>query len=230
MKTWSRTITATFCSILIVTFSAMAPSADLNIDFSRFTYQMRDQFPAERIQVVHQWQALLDDLSGQAEQEQILRVNTFFHHNIRYQRDIVLYGQEDYWASPLETLGHGHGDCEDWAIAKYISLRQLGISDDKLRLIYVRARIGGPNSPISEAHMVLGYYETPTAVPLILDSLISTVLPATERSDLSPVFSFNAAGLWAGQGATRANASPLVRLSLWRDVNERMLQQGIVLQ
>lgn len=224
-----RTVIAAFCSGLIVIFSTVTPSADLNIDFVSFAEQMTSQFPAERVQVARHWQALLQDLDGQPEHEQVSQINAFFHRNIRYQRDETLYRQNDYWASPLETLGHGRGDCEDWAIAKYISLRQLGISDDKLRLIYVRARIGGPNSRLSEAHMVLGYYETPDAVPLIMDSLIGNVLPATQRDDLSPVFSFNAAGLWAGQGSTRANASPLARLSLWRDVIERMQQEGIVL-
>lgn len=233
MQTWFRTPIAIFCSGFIVVFSTVTPSADLNINFNRFADQMRNQFPAERIQVVNQWQELLEELAGhpdQDEHEQLRQINAFFHRNIRYQSDISLYKQNDYWASPMETLGHGLGDCEDWAIAKYISLRQLGISDDKLRLIYVRARIGGPNSRISEAHMVLGYYETPNAVPLILDSLIGNVLSATQRDDLSPVFSFNAEGLWAGQGTSRANASPLARLSLWRDVIDRMQQQGIVLQ
>jgi predicted transglutaminase-like cysteine proteinase len=230
MRTWFRTATAIFCSGFIAAIATVTTSADLNINFNRFADQMRNQFPAERIQVADRWQELLDGLTGQTEREQVLQINAFFHRNIRYQTDQSLYGQNDYWASPLETLGHGRGDCEDWAIAKYISLRQLGISDDKLRLIYVRARIGGPNSRISEAHMVLGYYETPDAVPLIMDSLLGNVLPATQRDDLSPVFSFNAAGLWAGQGNSRANASPLARLSLWRDVIERMQQQGIVLQ
>lgn len=229
MQTWLRTAIAIVCSAFIVVFSTVTPSADLNINFNAFADQMRGQFPAERIQVVNEWQALLEELDGQPENEQVLRINTFFHRNIRYQRDETLYEQNDYWASPLETLGYGRGDCEDWAIAKYISLRQLGVSDEKLRLIYVRARIGGPTSRLSEAHMVLGYYETPDAVPMIMDSLIGNVLPATQRDDLSPVFSFNAAGLWAGQGASRANASPLARLSLWRDVIERMQQQGIVL-
>lgn len=229
MQTRLRTAIASIGSGIIVMFSTVTPSADLNIDFVNFAEQMTGQFPAERVQVANRWQELLQTLDGQPERDQVLQVNAFFHRHIRYQRDEILYRQNDYWASPMETLGYGRGDCEDWAIAKYISLRQLGISDDKLRLIYVRARIGGPNSRLSEAHMVLGYYETPDAVPLIMDSLIGNVLPATERDDLSPVFSFNAAGLWAGQGASRANASPLARLSLWRDVIERMQQEGIVL-
>ncbi|WP_350563201.1 transglutaminase-like cysteine peptidase, partial [Psychrobacter sp. CAL346-MNA-CIBAN-0220] len=91
-------------------------------------------------------------------------VNDFFARNLRYQTDILLWKQNDYWATPLETLGRGLGDCEDYAIAKYISLRALGVSDDKLRLIYVKAKIAGTNK--TQAHMVLGYFATPNAQPL----------------------------------------------------------------
>lgn len=204
-------------------------SAELDINFGRMSEQMRERFP-ERVEVVQRWQALLNELETESTREQLLQVNDFFHRNVRYMIDEELYGVEDYWATPLETLGHGLGDCEDWAIAKYVSLRRLGIPDQKLRLIYVRAQIGGPRSPLSQAHMVLGYYETPNAEPLILDSLISNVMPASQRTDLSPVFSFNADGLWMGEGTARAAGSPTARLSHWRNVLDRMQQEGIQLQ
>ncbi|WP_237707120.1 transglutaminase-like cysteine peptidase [Pseudoalteromonas sp. BSi20652] len=53
----------------------------------------------------------------------------------------MLWKQNDYWTTPLETLGRGLGDCEDYAIAKYISLRALGVIDDKLRLIYEKQKL-----------------------------------------------------------------------------------------
>lgn len=201
--------------------------AQLEIDFDVLGRQFGERFGQDRRSVILGWQDLLHGIGGDSEHEQLLRVNEFFHRNVRYKTDLALYGAEDYWATPLELLGHGLGDCEDWAIAKYISLRHLGIPDERLRLIYVRAQVGGPRSPVSQAHMVLGYFEHPSAEPLILDSLISSVLPASERSDLSPVFSFNADGLWVGQGAARAAGSPTARLSHWRDVLDRMHQEGI---
>ena len=209
---------------------APEPGISFQIDFHRLGEQMRRQFSEDRVEAVQRWQRLLEEIRDEAERDQLLRVNEFFHRNVRYQVDERLYGVEDYWATPLETLGHGLGDCEDWAIAKYVSLRHLGVPDRKLRLIYVRAQIGGPRSPISQAHMVLGYYQTPDAEPLILDSLISNVLPASERTDLSPVFSFNADGLWMGQGSAPAPGSPTARLSHWRDVLERMQREGIRIQ
>ena len=120
-------------------------------------------------------------------------------------------------------MGKAAGDCEDFAIAKYMTLLLLGVNNQHLRLIYVRYKTGA-TAPI--AHMVLGYYPQPTEEPLILDNMISSVRPASMRSDLSPVFSFNSDGLWAG-GATTSTADPTTRLSRWRDVLERMRQEGL---
>jgi predicted transglutaminase-like cysteine proteinase len=132
-----------------------------------------------------------------------------------------VWRQEDYWASPLEFMGRAAGDCEDYAISKYMTLLSMGVPKEKLRMIYVRARTGGA----SVAHMVLGYYPSPAEEPLILDNLITSVRLASQRSDLAPVFSFNSDGLWVG-GATASSADPTARLSRWRDVLERMRQEG----
>ncbi|MBE0484225.1 MAG: transglutaminase-like cysteine peptidase [Bacterioplanes sp.] len=212
--------------VLVLLFPALLRS-DWVLQFDRLEAAMVRQFATDRLPILRAWQAELLTLHSVSDYEKIQRVNLFFHRHVRYRTDMALYGQEDYWATPLELLGHGLGDCEDWAIAKYVSLRHLGIADEQLRLIYVRARIGGPSSQITQAHMVLGYYSSANAEPLILDSLISSVLPASERDDLTPVFSFNSAGLWAGQGAQRANSSPTARLSRWRSVLERMQQDGV---
>lgn len=220
-------------NVLLVLLFACLPLhlfSELTIHFPLMQQQMAQRFDARGQQRLRAWQQSLVALQAATEREKIHTVNAFFHQHIGYRTDELLYSQKDYWATPLELLGQGFGDCEDWAIAKYISLRNAGIADEKLRLIYVRARIGGPQSSLSEAHMVLGYYATPDAQPLILDSLISQVLPASERSDLTPVFSFNSAGLWAGQGAQKANASPTARLSRWRSVLARMQAEGVGLR
>ena len=73
--------------------------------------------------------------------------------------------------------------------------------------------------------MVLGYYANPTDEPVVLDNLITTIRPASARTDLSPVFSFNNEGLWVS-GAAQSSADPTARLSRWRDVLERMRQEG----
>ncbi|KGK41291.1 transglutaminase [Nitrincola sp. A-D6] len=201
-----------------------------SIDFDRFHRLIDSRFGSPRSQVSRNWEAMLRQAAqAETERHKLDIVNQFVHQYVRYRTDQRLYGVEDYWASPLETLGKGLGDCEDYAILQYVSLRQAGISDDRLRLIYVNARMGGPRSSITQAHMVLGYYATPTSEPIILDSLITNIRPASERSDLSPVFSFNSEGLWAG-GATSPAASSTARLSRWRNLLDKIQQEGVSFQ
>ncbi|MBL8446826.1 MAG: transglutaminase-like cysteine peptidase [Zoogloeaceae bacterium] len=176
-------------------------------------------------EAVAAWRRLFADADGHDDIEKVRRVNAFFNRRIQYESDDMVWNQPDYWATPLETLGRGMGDCEDFAIAKYVSLEALGVPRSKLRLIYVRAQIGGPASGIVQAHMILGYYPEPAADPLILDSLISEIRPGSRRPDLIPIFSFNAEGLWVA-GAP-ASTDPTARLSRWRDVLHRMAQEGI---
>ena len=186
----------------------------------------RQQYGAAAAERVVAWRDVVGSARGLEELEQLQLVNDFFNQRVRFADDIDIWGLPDYWATPLETLGKGAGDCEDFTIAKYMSLRELGISNDRLRLIYVRAAIGGPSSGVSQAHMVLGYYPTPTADPLILDNLIDEIRPGSRRPDLSPIFSFNSEGLWVG-GASASSADPTARISRWRDVLERMRREGL---
>jgi predicted transglutaminase-like cysteine proteinase len=151
-------------------------------------------------------------------------VNQFFNRRIQFREDIDVWGQADYWASPLEMLGKGQGDCEDYVIGKYFSLLALGFPTAKLRLVYVRALIGGPGGAV-QPHMVLAYYAAPDAVPLILDNLITEVRPASRRPDLTPVFSFNSEGLWQGV-AGEAAGDPTARLSRWREVLAKARAEG----
>jgi predicted transglutaminase-like cysteine proteinase len=175
--------------------------------------------------VVAQWNQLLDTQQDRSTTHKLKQVNQFFNRNLRYGEDSEIWKANDYWATPLESMLLGRADCEDYAIAKYMTLKLLGVPTEQLRLIYVRAKIGGTNSPISQAHMVLGYYATPTSNPLILDNLVEDVMPADQRPDLTPVFSFNDAGLWTGNAATPA-ASATERLSRWRDLLAKMQQEG----
>ncbi|WP_322522203.1 transglutaminase-like cysteine peptidase [Guyparkeria halophila] len=196
--------------------------AEVRVDFGTLKAEVEDRFGPDRLPVVDGLEELLDEISHFAPNERVERVNAFFNRQIRYVEDTQLWGQSDYWASPVETIGHGAGDCEDFAIAKYLVLLEAGIDNRQLRLIYVRARMGGG----SRAHMVLGYYPEPQAEPLILDSLVRLVAPASRRPDLTPVFSFNSEGLWVG-GQERQADRATDRLSRWRDVLERTQAEGI---
>ena len=170
-------------------------------------------------------QQVMAAVSGKDDGAKIKAVNDFYNQRLAYMEDVDNWGQLDYWASPLESLGKGAGDCEDYAIGKYFTLTSLGVPHSRLRMVYVRASIpGAPNGFV--AHMVLAYYPTPDAEPLVLDNLQPAIHLAGERPDLSPVFSFNAEGLWQGVGSIRANGDPLTRLSKWREVLTRSHQDG----
>ena len=103
----------------------------------------------------------------------------------------------------------------------------VGIPAKKLRLIYVKAKLQGANGPMQQAHMVLAYYATPNAEPLVLDNLDTTIRPASRRPDLQPVFSFNSEGIFAGvSGMDKATSGGIGRLSRWEDVLRRISAEG----
>jgi predicted transglutaminase-like cysteine proteinase len=173
------------------------------------------------------WQSMLQTARGGSDVERMKRVNDFFNRQIKFGEDSAIWNQTDYWATPLETLGLGAGDCEDFAIAKYFSLKEVGVAPEKLRLIYVRARIGSSDAVASQAHMVLAYYAQPESEPLVLDNLINEIRPSSRRPDLVPVFSFNSEGVFAG--VSGKEATPVAgtgRLSRWEDLLKRARAEG----
>ncbi|MBX2810083.1 MAG: transglutaminase-like cysteine peptidase [Cellvibrionaceae bacterium] len=148
------------------------------------------------------WRDLLDELAAQVPAEDLKHIeaaNAYFNR-VQWKWDIDHWGQEDYWATPIETLSTNGGDCEDFSIGKYFSLISMGMQTHKLRITYVKAL------EYDLAHMVLAYYPTPAAEPLILDNINQTILPASARQDLLPIYSFNGGGLWLAK-----SGSPLVR-------------------
>lgn len=171
-------------------------------------------------------QPLLREAAALDEAARLARINEFFNRRVVARDDVDIWGRSDYWASPLEMLEKGEGDCEDYAIAKYFSLLATGMAVERLRLVYVRAQQGGPGGP-TIAHMVLAYYATPAAEPLILDSLVTEVRPASRRPDLQPVFSFNGEGLWQGAG-TQPVVDALAGLSRWREVQLKARAEGFL--
>jgi len=194
------------------------------IEFPKLEQEVKNKFGADKASHVAALEAALHALESKGIKDQLLGVNAFFDEHIQYATDDIVFKEKDYWATPSELFGHSRGDCEDYAIAKYVALLHLGIDSSKLRLIYVKAKIG--RSRVTQAHMVLGYYDSPSSDPLVLDSLVSNVLPGSQRTDLIPVFSFNDSGIWQ-PGKTSQVSTSTSRLSRWRDVIERMKQEGI---
>ncbi|GBL04860.1 transglutaminase-like cysteine peptidase [Glaciecola sp. KUL10] len=180
--------------------------------FSQIT-QRYNQAASER---VREWQSIIEANQSSDVQDQLFEINRFFNR-LEFKDDIDHWNQPDYWATPIEFLATQAGDCEDYTIAKYFSLLELGIPNEKLRLIYVTAL--RPR----QAHMVLGYYETPNSIPLILDNINKRILPANLRRDLIPIYSFNGDGLWLAKSQGRGRqVQSGGNNSLWVDLNERM--------
>lgn len=218
LKSRSRLLLLLFCSSmpvwLVADWERWVPS-DL-IDKARQQY---GNSAAERIR---DWQTELRDIADESETEKLRRVNDFFNRHIRFVNDDKHWGKVDYWATPYEALGTNGADCEDYVIAKYYSLRKLGVDTRKLRITYVKAL------RYNQAHMVLTYFPTPDAVPFVLDNLIKSIRPASERRDLAPVYSFNAEGMWLermkGEGIRMGNPN---KLDLWTDLRIRMNELGM---
>ena len=206
----------------------LVAAATAALDFKSIISLATERYGARGTQVMTEWSELIAKAKDLSEPEKLEEVNNFMNRRIAFEDDIKVWGTKDYWATPLESLGRGAGDCEDYSIAKYVTLLQLGVPNNKLRLIYVRARMGSSSAAPTQAHMVLGYFENPEDEPLILDNLITSIRPAARRRDLTPVFSFNSDGLWAGAGSD-AKGDPTARLSLWRGVIDRMSQDVISL-
>jgi predicted transglutaminase-like cysteine proteinase len=126
--------------------------------------------------------------------------------------DSAHWGQEDYWATPAEFIASNGGDCEDFVIAKYFALRESGIPAEKLRLTYVKSFQSGK----IENHMVLAFYPTPKAEPLLLDNILPQMLLASKRPDLLPVYEFN------GELSEQFNGSALRK---WDSLVEHMKKE-----
>lgn len=189
-------------------------------DSDRMQQAARAQGPKALV-AVRALQTLLAELLPLEDHEKLTAVNDFYNHRIVYATDAQVWGLTDYWASPIEMLGKGRGDCEDYVIAKYFSLVALGVPVARLRLVYVRAVLAGA----VQAHMVLAYYARAGSEPLILDNLVDEIRPASARTDLTPVFSFNSVGMWQGVGAQGAG-DPTARLSPWREVLAKARAEG----
>ena len=150
------------------------------------------------------------------ENEKIKKVNEFYKQ-LNINEDIKQWGVKNYWATPIEFIGVNGGDCEDFAIAKYFTLLELGIADQKMRIMMVKALT------LNQYHMVVSYYETPSSVPLILDNIDNRVKLASQRNDLVPIYSFNGKQLWLnkekGQGELAGSSA---RLKQWTNLNHRL--------
>ncbi|MBW4933073.1 transglutaminase-like cysteine peptidase [Marinobacter sp. F4206] len=199
-------------ALLLVT--ALCGALELS---SQLMNYVQEEFGSEAYERLENWQRL-HTLAANAPVERQLRLVNRFFNRVNFVSDIQHWGEEDYWATPVEFLTTNAGDCEDFSIAKYLTLKSMGVPDDQLRVVYVKAL------DLNQAHMVLAWYSEPDADPLILDNLINEIKPASQRTDLEPVYSFNGEGLWANNaGGERKRIGEAQKLSRWQELNNRLI-------
>lgn len=163
------------------TISGIIPETIIQKAEKKYDIYVRNRYEA--------YNAMLHELQNSPTKVKLKEVNNFFN-SVPYADDIDIWGQKDYWTTPLEFLAKDKGDCEDYVIAKYFSLRNLGIESKKLYFGYVKS------IHFKRTHMVLSYFETPSSVPLILDSINFKIFPADKRKDLIPIYNFNGESLY----------------------------------
>ncbi len=132
------------------------------------------------------WQALLDGLRDADLMQQVTEINTFMNR-ARYIVDPINWGVKDYWASPHQFL-RKKGDCEDYAIAKFLSLRALGVGNDQMRIVVLQ------DLNLRTAHAVLVVFIGDQT--LVLDNQIRQVVKAETIHHYRPIYSVNEEAWW----------------------------------
>lgn len=199
--------------VIFFLFIGLFPSQQYAEPFAddKMLERLHSQYGSEAMQRGIALNQLLVQLRDKPVKTQLTEVNRFFNA-FKYQDDIKLWGVDDYWATPEEFIGMNQGDCEDYVVAKYFALRSLGVKDDRLYLTYVK------ETKKNIAHMVLSYFESPQGIPLILDNYELRIMSADKRTDLLPVYSFNAKSLFLtnpSAGLGKALPTDKIRNSKW---------------
>ena len=134
------------------------------------------------------WRAHIRAQTGRHLLTQLQAVNRFVNQAVPYRSDPATFGASDYWATPLEFLRSG-GDCEDFAVMKYLTLRALGVPDDRMRIVVVADTVR--NLP----HAVLAVEVDDRTY--ILDSLFEPVIGHERLRQYLPQYSVNMTHRWA---------------------------------
>lgn len=135
---------------------------------------------------LREWQGFLASLRGANRLAQIEAVNRYLNQR-RYILDPRNYGVPDYWATPSQFLSR-NGDCEDYAIAKYFSLRALGLEAEAMRIVVLQ------DLNLQTAHAILVVYVGGRA--LVLDNQATTVVDSRNIHHYQAIYSINEQHWW----------------------------------
>ncbi len=132
------------------------------------------------------WERFLDKVGGKSRQEQMKAVNRFIN-KVRYREDSANWDKKDYWAAPGEFFATG-GDCEDYAVAKYYSLKHLGFPEERMKIVVLKDRSRG----IHHAVLVVDW----DGETLMLDSVDNRIRPYKKAKHYQALYSINETAYW----------------------------------
>lgn len=137
-------------------------------------------------------------------------INRAINLSIRASSDLATFGEMDVWSSPLATFAHGAGDCEDYAIAKFVALRQAGVRPEDLRIIIMRDIFHGEDHAVTAARLD-GHW-------LMLDNRRMAMIEDASIRNYRPLFVIDETGL------SRYVDQPLEARATGRDIAPSPLQ------
>jgi predicted transglutaminase-like cysteine proteinase len=124
--------------------------------------------------------AIVDSARARDGRARLGEINRAINLAIKPMTDMAQYGQIDVWSSPLDTFTTGAGDCEDYAIAKYVALRLAGMSADDLRIVVVRDTINGEGHAVAMARLDQHW--------LTLDNRRMAMVEDSDARNIRPLF------------------------------------------
>lgn len=152
--------------------------------------------------------AVVEEVKSHKGRARIETVNRLINASIRYVSDLAQHGVADRWTAPLATFAAGRGDCEDYAIAKYVALREAGMAAADLRFLLVRDRLAGDHAVLSVRHE--GRW-------LILDNRHLALADSSELAHFIPLFALDHQGVklfaapYADRGQLMGDTAPAAR-------------------
>ena len=116
-----------FCRLSVFLLGLSAFLAIAALDPAVLQQQLVARYGQERVPLLKNWLGAIQAVKTKSDEVRLRQINDFINQHIHFEDDISVWQQSDYWATPLETIGQGRGDCEDFAIIKYVALREAGI-------------------------------------------------------------------------------------------------------
>ena len=117
-----------FCRLSVFLLGLSAFLAIAALDPAVLQQQLVARYGQERVPLLKNWLGAIQAVKTKSDEVRLRQINDFINQHIHFEDDISVWQQSDYWATPLETIGQGRGDCEDFAIIKYVALREAGIA------------------------------------------------------------------------------------------------------